>query len=107
MKRVGGSGRGTRSTETTYEGDVTVLTVGNFEREVMMNEDMWLVEFYAPWCGHCKQLAPEWEKAATTLKGKVKLGKVDATVEKQLGDKYEVKGFPTIKVFPPYDKEKA
>ena len=104
--RIGGTVKGTRSTEVQYEGDVTVLTVGNFEREVIMSEDMWLIEFYAPWCGHCKQLAPEWELAATELKGTVKLAKIDTTVEKSLGEKYEIKGFPTIKVFPPYDKEK-
>lgn len=106
MTRIGGTVKGTRSTEVQHEGDVTVLTVGNFEREVIMNEDMWIVEFYAPWCGHCKQLAPEWEKAATELKGTVKLAKVDTTVEKSLGEKYEIKGFPTLKVFPPFDKEK-
>jgi len=42
------------------------------------------LEFYAPWCGHCKKLAPEWDKLATLLKGKVKVGKVDATVETDL-----------------------
>lgn len=40
-----------------------------------------MVEFYAPWCGHCKRLAPEWKKAANRLKGKVTLGQVDCTVE--------------------------
>lgn len=50
--------------------------------------------------GHCKNLAPEWAKAATELKGKVKLGAVDATVHQSIAQKYQVQGYPTIKFFP-------
>lgn len=50
-------------------------------------------------CGHCKALAPEYKKAATALKGIVRLGAVDADEHKGLGGQYGVRGFPTIKVF--------
>ncbi|KAH8612603.1 Thioredoxin Thioredoxin like domain [Trypanosoma vivax] len=62
-----------------------------------------LVEFYAPWCGHCKNLVPEYAKlgrAAAALKGKVVIGKVDATAERELAERFEVRGYPTILFFP-------
>lgn len=82
------------------EGGVLVLTDDNFEEAVATYKDM-LIEFYAPWCGHCKKLTPEYEKAAADLADlpDVKLAKVDATEQKVLASKYEIKGFPTIKFF--------
>jgi protein disulfide-isomerase A6 len=62
--------------------DVKVLTQNNFNKEVVNSADIWIVEFYAPWCGHCQKLTPEWEKAAKALKGIVKVGAVDADAEK-------------------------
>lgn len=53
------------------QSDVITLTDSNFKELVLDSEDLWLVEFYAPWCGHCKSLEPHWAKAATELKGKV------------------------------------
>ncbi|XP_013916569.1 PREDICTED: protein disulfide-isomerase A6-like, partial [Thamnophis sirtalis] len=79
--------------------DVVELTPTNFNREVIQSDSLWLVEFYAPWCGHCQRLTPEWKKAATALKGVVKIGAVDADKHQSLGGQYGVKGFPTIKVF--------
>jgi protein disulfide-isomerase A6 len=62
-------------------GDVVKLTGDNFKEEVTESSDFWLVEFFAPWCGHCKKLTPEWERAAKGLKGIVKMGAVDMTTD--------------------------
>jgi len=75
------------------------LTSATFD-QVLPSDEPWMVEFYAPWCGHCKSLAPPWATASAQLKGKVKLGAVDATVHSDLASKYGIKGYPTIKVFP-------
>lgn len=109
-KSTGGGGEKPKAKKAKggSKSDVVELTELNFNAMVMESDEMWMVEFFAPWCGHCKNLAPEWEKAATELKAQgVKLGAIDATVEKGLAEKYGIKGFPTIKVFGAGAKGKA
>lgn len=86
---------------------------------MIKSDSLWIVEFYAPWCGHCQRLTPEYTKAAKALKGVVKvrasfdvvgvlsnvqlflcqIGAVNADDHKSLGGQYQVQGFPTIKIF--------
>ncbi|CAO0798063.1 unnamed protein product [Mucor circinelloides] len=88
----------THSVLADETSDVLSLTDKNFDQEVL-DQDLMLVEFFAPWCGHCKALAPEYEIAATQLKDKVKIAKVDCTENQDLCQKYDVRGYPTLKVF--------
>ncbi|KAG7381969.1 hypothetical protein PHYPSEUDO_005440 [Phytophthora pseudosyringae] len=90
-----------RAAEFEEEDDVLVLTEGNFA-EAVAGHDTLLVEFYAPWCGHCKKLTPEYAAAAKNLKEMdppIRLAKVDATAESKLAEQFAVRGFPTLKFF--------
>ena len=81
---------------TTENFAATVLAAGQEQEQEQEQEHVYLVEFYAPWCGHCKTLEPEYKEAAATLRGstgdRVRLGKVDATVESTLASDYDVQG---------------
>jgi len=87
----------------TQEGPVHVIVANNFEDVVIHNEKDVLVEFYAPWCGHCKNLAPKYEELAKLYfdnpeyADKVIVAKVDATSNDVPVD---IQGFPTIKLYP-------
>lgn len=77
------------------------LTPENFDELVYSGETPWMVELFAPWCGHCKNLAPEWKSAAESMADEgVRFGAVDADKYRDLGSRFGVKGFPTIKTFP-------
>eukprot|EP00803_Ostreobium_quekettii_P000511 evm.model.scf_169EXC.9 EVM.evm.TU.scf_169EXC.9 scf_169EXC:117314-119944(-) len=80
--------------------NVQMLSPGNFA-----DDKGWvrLVEFYAPWCGHCKELRPKWVQVAAALKGVVKVGAVDCDEHKELCSSHKVKGYPTIKAFVPVE----
>jgi len=83
------------------EEDVLVLTDSTFDENVNSAE-LILVEFYAPWCGHCKNLAPKYAEAAGILKKNdpaIPIAKVDCTTETGVCGKYGVTGYPTLKVF--------
>lgn len=78
--------------EAEQEGGVYILTDDNFDEELAKHEFL-LVEFYAPWCGHCKKLAPEYESAAKTLAEKDPpryLAKVDATAQEAVAKRYAI-----------------
>lgn len=91
----------------TQEGPVTVVVAHNYKDVVLDDTKDVLIEFYAPWCGHCKALAPKYDDLASQyaeseFKDKVVIAKVDATLN-DVPD--EIQGFPTIKMYPAGGKD--
>jgi protein disulfide-isomerase A6 len=86
---------------TSSQGEVVHLTASNFDQYVDGSRNI-IVEFYAPWCGHCKNLAPEWEIAGNTFdeNDDMTIAALDATTAQSIAEKYGVQGYPTIKFFP-------
>lgn len=80
---------------------LVVLTTENFQQQVMASEQLVMVDFWAPWCPPCLELAPIVSELADDYAGKVKVGKVDVNVEgnKPLSDKYVGEGIPVVKFF--------
>jgi protein disulfide-isomerase A1 len=70
-------------------------------QDIVANNSPLLVKFYAPWCGHCKKLAPIFDEASDELEGTASLLKVDCTTDenKEVCGQYDIKGFPTLKIF--------
>jgi len=98
---------GTKSRVKKAVSFVVDLDDSNFDKIVMDSSKDVLVEFYAPWCGHCKRLAPDYEKVAAAFANEpnVIVAKVDADKYKVAAGKYGVTGFPTIKWFGKTSKE--
>jgi len=74
---------------------VVELTSANFDKQVS-NGLPWVIKFYAPWCGHCKKLVPVFESCSQQMEGKAMFGKVDATVQIALAERFPVRGYPSL-----------
>jgi protein disulfide-isomerase A6 len=97
---------GTRTRLAKPASAVTVLSPDSFDAVVLDSSKDVFVEFYAPWCGHCKRLTPIWEKLSGVFKNEkdIVIANLDADAHKDLATKYGVSGFPTLIYFSKTDK---
>ena len=75
------------------------LSETNFESEVLKAAGPVLVDFYAPWCGPCKMLAPFLEQLAVEFNGRVKFAKLNVDDAPELAGHYDITGVPTLMLF--------
>ena len=85
----------------------TAVTADTFEEEVLKSEIPVLVDFWAAWCGPCRQVAPVMDEIAAEYEGTVKVAKVDVDAETELAGAFGVSSIPTIAFFEPGEQPKA
>jgi len=78
---------------------VLELTRDNFEQEVIASGKLFLVDFWAEWCGPCRAVAPIIDELANDYEGKIVVGKVNVDNEGALAEKYRIMSIPTIMIF--------
>jgi thioredoxin 2 len=82
-----------------FSGHPVALTVATFGKHIQRSDIPVLVDFWAPWCGPCKMMAPQFEQAARLLEPRVRLAKVDTEAEQQLGAQFGIRSIPTLALF--------
>ncbi|MDB5347819.1 MAG: thioredoxin [Schlesneria sp.] len=80
-------------------GKVLEFTDANFQTEVLSSQDPVLVDFWAPWCGPCKMIAPAIEELANDYSGRVRIGKVNTDDNPGVPTEYRISGIPTVILF--------
>ncbi|KAH8735916.1 putative disulfide isomerase [Ilyonectria robusta] len=81
------------------EGVSVPLTPGSFEKLVTSTQDPWFIKFYAPWCSHCRAMAPAWEQMAKSVAGKLNVGEVNCDAESRLCKEVGARAYPTVRFY--------
>jgi thioredoxin 2 len=82
-----------------FSGQPIELTAANFQKHIGRSDIPLLVDFWAPWCGPCKMMAPQFAQAAGQLEPRLRLAKVNTEEEQMLGAQFGIRSIPTLALF--------
>jgi thioredoxin 2 len=98
-KLAAGGGKCGKCGSRLFAGHPVALNARSFETHAAKTDIPLLVDFWAPWCGPCRAMAPQFEKAATELEPQVRFAKVNTDEEQQLAGRFGIQGIPTMILF--------